>query len=78
MLRVRTALVHAFLLIRCIFSSEARQELGNYVQEAHWWELVASCFAALIGLALLGVLLVGLYNAFFIFYHLVTTGRAVP
>ena len=78
MLRVGTALVHAVLLIRCIFSVEARQELRNYVEEARWWELVMSSFAALVGLVIMGFLLVGLYNTFLIFYHLATTGRAVP
>ncbi len=78
MLRAAFALARVVLLVRCIFSAEARQELRDYIEEARWWELMLDSIAALFGFVLVGFLAVGLYNAFFVFYNIATTGRAEP
>ena len=78
MLRAAFALARVVLLVRCIFSAEAREEFRNYIQEAAWWMLALDGVAALIGFALVGMMLVGLHRTALDFYNIATTGRVRP
>ena len=78
MLRAGILIAHAFLLLRCLFSAEARQELRVYIQNTPYWVLTLNLLGALLGLALMGFILVMCWYSALIFYHLFTTGQAVP
>ena len=73
-----THLARALLLLRCLFSADARQEFHIYRENTHPVRMVVHALSALIGLCVLSYLCLGLYYAVLIFYHLATTGQAVP
>ena len=71
-------LVRAVLLLRCLFSAEARREFRVYRENTRPARMLAEAFSTSVGMILLVTLGVAFYNTILVFYHLATTGDAVP
>lgn len=66
------------MLLRCIYSAEARQEFSIYRQNTSKLEQIFGLIGAVFGFALLGLIAFGMCESIVVFYHLATTGEAAP